>query len=288
MTSKNRPTWDDSNRRRYPLRGIELCLNCNGKSALTNTSFSFSDTNCGKCESETDIESSLAICYIIGKALGRRETVAAVSDRKYVGIWGGDRTEIENYPFIASVQFKRVHTCAGIVVSDLFILTTASCFDALGSEANEYSIVVGTSNLEEGGVAYDVARVIRQNEYPASRDHDIALLKLVKPLKLSIKVAIASLAPEGLILKDDAVFNVTGWGPDADHIEGILKTTKVHSINRDACSSRNGDEFRVTKYLICAGSNGHGPCMCLMCSEYLRAYGACRVTPGQVPGVKGN
>jgi secreted trypsin-like serine protease len=102
----------------------------------------------------------------------------------------GGRAASEPYPFMVSLQTKDSdsHRCGGSLVHPRMVLTAAHC---VGNDApaNEFRVMLGSTNLGSGGEFIDVKEIIVHEEY-AGGTSDVALLRLAKrstgtPIKIA-------------------------------------------------------------------------------------------------------
>ena len=63
----------------------------------------------------------------------------------------GKSVNINDYPWLVSIQFdffgQVKHACGGVIISDVFVLTTASCFDGALSLFSLFSVHAGIDNI---------------------------------------------------------------------------------------------------------------------------------------------
>ncbi|CAH1100032.1 unnamed protein product [Psylliodes chrysocephalus] len=128
---------------------------------------------------------------------------------KRLSIAGGTDTTIEEYPFVASVQWCDSvckHVSGGVIVNENWVLTSAIY------ATNAEQVVVGYSNLQgEDNVAVEVADAYVYPYYnPGLAPYDIALLQLAEALTFNDKVQPAKLPTQGQ--KFDGTAVVVGYG----------------------------------------------------------------------------
>ncbi|KAJ8667080.1 hypothetical protein QAD02_008742 [Eretmocerus hayati] len=112
-------------------------------------------------------------------------------------ILGGFNASIEDYPFMVSIRYPRTHACGGVIISSNIILTAAQCI-VEDYFLDLFYVKVGDSAINYKGTWHKVAKVIKHEGYRRllvqegdsiyyQKVNDIALLKLVKPIKIDNK-----------------------------------------------------------------------------------------------------
>lgn len=112
---------------------------------------------------------------------------------------GGQEIEIEQAPFMASLRegdngnFK--HLCGAVIISSKYLLTAAQCF--YSEQVDWFGITVGTNIKNDASVdIHSIKRIVVHEEYDAfvaPFKHDIALIELDEPLKLSNRINVIPL-----------------------------------------------------------------------------------------------
>lgn len=112
---------------------------------------------------------------------------------------GGHESKVEQVPFMASLresrgsQFK--HICGAVVISQKHLLTAAQC--CYSHHSDWFSIAVGSHiKDDETVVNHSIKRITVHENYDAfvaPFKHDIALIELDQPLKLSERVKVIPL-----------------------------------------------------------------------------------------------
>lgn len=84
-----------------------------------------------------------------------------------IRIIGGTTVPLGGAPFMASLRsLTNVHFCGGVIVSNRFILTAASC--TTGRAANSINVIVGTITLNAGGATHRSAAIINYPGFNAN------------------------------------------------------------------------------------------------------------------------
>lgn len=68
------------------------------------------------------------------------------SENIFLRIIGGERSEIQRWPWMASLQAKGMHQCGGTIISNRYLLTVAHCFDDIPSDF--FQVFLGSFNLK--------------------------------------------------------------------------------------------------------------------------------------------
>ncbi|XP_002912882.1 probable threonine protease PRSS50 [Ailuropoda melanoleuca] len=123
------------------------------------------------------------------------------------------------WPWMVSVQANGTHVCAGTLIASRWVLTAAHC---VIQDNFTYSVRVGSPRIDQmSPTTSDVPapQVILNKRYRShrywswvGRAHDIALLKLMWPLKYNKYVWPICLPGLDFEVKDGALCTVTGWG----------------------------------------------------------------------------
>ncbi|CAH1100141.1 unnamed protein product [Psylliodes chrysocephalus] len=165
---------------------------------------------------------SLAICYGAPNA--------KLSSKK-LKISPGVDVKIEDYPFVASVQWcNRIYgicenICGGVIVNENWILTSASC----AFEARK--VIVGESDLNaKHKVIVNVAAKYKHPNFTNKfGPNDLVLLKLSEALTFNDKVQPAKLPTKGQEFSGTAV--VTGYGDpyllDLNNLKAVPNVTLI-------------------------------------------------------------
>lgn len=92
----------------------------------------------------------------------------------------GRNVNIAEYPYQVSLQLARngMHLCGGGILSDRWILTAAQCTQGAESMPENVDVVVGTSDLANGGLRYKLEQIVNHPRFNwARRLNDISMLK---------------------------------------------------------------------------------------------------------------
>ncbi|XP_063833848.1 hypodermin-B-like [Ostrinia nubilalis] len=121
---------------------------------------------------------------------------------------------LEDYPYTVSIRLHGKHWCGGAIVSKLWILSAAQCFDYVTKE--EVSVRVGSVFRDFGGRILAVTDIRRHPEYKMDQyypEHNLAMIKINLPITTSTRMQ-----PVGLAIADadlPPMFGetvVTGYG----------------------------------------------------------------------------
>ncbi|XP_075976132.1 chymotrypsin-1-like isoform X1 [Anticarsia gemmatalis] len=186
-----------------------------------------------------------------------QEEVLGYSSR----ILGGVEAPPKYGKFHASIQnLTGHHVCGGAVVSEWHVVTAAHCVH--GANPAFMNIVVGTNNLETGGIQYDVVDIIVYDNYnTSSREHDIALLAIKEPFDLR-SVRILRLGKHELMEGDEII--LTGFGAQEPNglSSTVMQTLNLTVFNQEICEyAMRYATTPVTREMFCTFSQiGQGTC----------------------------
>ncbi|XP_076167242.1 trypsin-1-like [Ptiloglossa arizonensis] len=182
---------------------------------------------------------------------------------------GVDATPGE-FPYQVSIQWgippltQFSHACGGSILNENYVLTAGHCIMKIG----KLRVVAGKYYLnkaEESDQIVNVARATVHSGYKGGvAQHDIALLKLERPLKLNKLVAPVKLPTQNERQIGEAV--LSGWGSISKKIIPVLPTVLQKAIvpilNNDDCLAELtaqeviGQKPELFETQVCSGSAG--------------------------------
>ncbi|KAM3966950.1 chymotrypsin-1 [Aphomia sociella] len=173
---------------------------------------------------------------------------------------GGDYAPEEFGKFHASLQnLTGHHVCGGAVISPSHVVTAAHCI--YGAEAQYIKVVVGTNNLDSGGIQYDVETLDVHKEYDYNtRINDIAILKTNGFFNLQY-VHILSVDDEEL-LEGDLVL-LTGFGAQEPNGQSSrqMHALNLTVFNQETCEYAMRYSREVVHSMFCTFTQiGEGTC----------------------------
>ena len=103
--------------------------------------------------------------------------------------------------------------CGGTIISNLHVLTAASCTN--GTTETDIRVVIGGHNLDERNwTTIEVSKVTADPNYSGGRpyNYDLAILTLEEPVNFSRTVSPACLPSDVTEDFTGQVATITGWG----------------------------------------------------------------------------
>lgn len=133
-------------------------------------------------------------------------------------VMGGCPVSMGDFPWVVSLSEANArsridgHFCGGSIIADRWVLTAAHCVDSV-DPANPLGLEIyaNSASLQGGGTAFDVARVFVNAGYEGVGIDDIALLEMVRPMRITpAPLSDGTTAARVERIGDEAV--IIGWG----------------------------------------------------------------------------
>ncbi|XP_078344129.1 chymotrypsinogen A-like isoform X1 [Oculina patagonica] len=214
----------------------------------------------------------LAVLLVPFPSLTEAECGKRVSQPSRV-VNGEDATP-HSWPWQISLRYKNYgHICGGSLIEKDWVLTAAHCVNFDPTPAS-FKVTVGahhrTGSPTSVQETINVVKVIYHSKFkynpPESTDlrHDVALLKLERPITPSDKVNTVCL-PKGRNDKISAGKNcfITGWGRTigGGNASEVLQQAALPVADHKTCKATNKVLAKVYKGpMLCAGGQGKGGC----------------------------
>uniref|UniRef100_A0A8C1C9A8 Transmembrane serine protease 13b n=2 Tax=Cyprinus carpio TaxID=7962 RepID=A0A8C1C9A8_CYPCA len=169
---------------------------------------------------------------------------------------GGSAAAEGQWPWQASLHFQGSHSCGGTLVAPDFIITAAHCFPkgTPGSQLpSNWRVYIGLVSQLQLLSPYNVKQIILHENYdPATKNNDIALLKLSKPASNIQPVCLPVFGQTFPAAKQcwTTGFGVTKQGAG---ISTLLMEVAVNLIDSAVCNSFTVYGGRITENMQCAG-----------------------------------
>ncbi|XP_075238643.1 trypsin-like [Lycorma delicatula] len=184
--------------------------------------------------------------------------VCGVSSRN-MRIVGGNETRINEFPWLAMLNYRGKFYCAGTLITRFHVLTAAHCVEGL--KHKEISVVMGEHNRKLKNETETWKRkVVHVERHPnftiATFDNDIAVLTLDKPLNIkdsNLRTGCIPSSRETNYTSRIAV--VAGWGKTHEKkpTSDTLNKVAVPILSKEQCKQAGYNKSRLTVNMICAG-----------------------------------
>jgi len=153
-------------------------------------------------------------------------------------IYGGYEINISQAPWQVLIKNNGKTGGGGCIIGNQWILTAKHC--TMGDLLPEMEIIYGISCKSE----IKESNTIRVSGIIRHPSTDLALLKLEKPIELSDKAQIISMASPSIEIAAGSSAFVTGWGSSLNSSDvNCLRRANVVTVNRERMDELCGDIF---------------------------------------------
>ncbi|KAI4589605.1 hypothetical protein MJG53_000654 [Ovis ammon polii x Ovis aries] len=186
------------------------------------------------------------------------ECGVAVKTSRQSRIVGGSNANSGEWPWQVSLHVQGIHVCGGSIITPEWIVTAAHCVEEPLNNPKIWAAFAGIlkQSFMFYGSGYRVAKVISHPNYDSkTKNNDIALMKLQKPLTFNDKVKPVCLPNPGMMLEPTQSCWISGWGAtyEKGKTSDDLNAAKVHLIEPRKCNSKYMYDNLITPAMICAG-----------------------------------
>ncbi|XP_025834019.1 trypsin-1-like isoform X2 [Agrilus planipennis] len=175
---------------------------------------------------------------------------------KMTRIVGGVETQVNMYPWIATLTYNSRFYCGATVINNKYLLTAAHCVNGFTKERLGASFLVHDRDVNENqSFTKKIKNVIRHRSYHSGAlyNNDIALLELDSPLEFNNVLRPVCLPSAGRSYSGQSGV-VIGWGATVEngHIATKLREVEVPILSNEECK-KTGYGNRITDNMLCAG-----------------------------------
>lgn len=181
-----------------------------------------------------------------------------------IRIVGGMPTGINRYPWVARLVYDGKFHCGASLINNDYVVTAAHCVRRL--KRSKIRVILGDHDQtvinDSESVMRAVSSIVRHRHFDVnSYNHDIALLKLRKPVVFSKTVRPVCLPPEDL---DPAGMTgiVVGWGRTSEGgtLASVIQEVQVPILTLSQCRNSKYKPSRITANMLCAGKGVQDSC----------------------------
>ncbi|XP_016398384.1 granzyme B(G,H)-like [Sinocyclocheilus rhinocerous] len=171
------------------------------------------------------------------------------------GIVGGKEVKPHSRPYMASLQYRRQHTCGGMLIRDDYVLTSGHCLN------KNLEVVLGAHNIsqnEDSQQTIQVDKYIRHPKYENGRFiYDIMLLKLKTKAVRNEFVDFIELPKNNKNMPAHVECSIAGWGmtKPGGRVSDALQEVGLKLQFSFECKNKWKDHFNSEK-MICSLSDG--------------------------------
>ncbi|XP_028046585.2 vitamin K-dependent protein C [Monomorium pharaonis] len=185
----------------------------------------FRRTDCNKHITDAAVNNKVELRHergVLDLVFGRFRTCGAClcgrSNRNVARILGGEYTESHEFPWLANIHVNSKLLVSGVLINDRYVLTAAS--QLIGTTAHEIKVSLGEydrCSLDISSVNNSVETLNLHPEFnPTSNTHDLALLRLSRPIKFEKRISPICLPNPGSTYLGQ-VGTLVGWTKNKDN-----------------------------------------------------------------------
>ncbi|KAJ8919215.1 hypothetical protein NQ315_012203, partial [Exocentrus adspersus] len=178
-------------------------------------------------------------------------------------IVGGKPTGINRYPWIARIIYDGHYHCGASLLTEEYVITAAHCVRRL--KKSKIRVILGdhdaSTTNEVPAKMRAVLQIIKHRNFdPDTFNHDIALLRLRKPVEFNKQIRPIclpkTLDPSG------KVGTVVGWGrtTEGGMLPNVVHEVEVPILTLSQCRAMKYRASRITTYMLCAGKGSQDSC----------------------------
>ncbi|XP_054435538.1 coagulation factor IX [Pteronotus mesoamericanus] len=184
----------------------------------------------------------------------------------FTRVVGGEDAEPGQFPWQVILNGKVDTLCGGSIINEKWVVTAAHCI----KPGDTITVIAGKHNIEvkeETEQKRNVVRILLHHNYNASINkysHDIALLKLDKPLMLNsyvTPICVADKKYTNIFLKFGSG-TVSGWGRlfNRGRSASVLQYLNVPFVDQATCV--DSTKVTILNNMFCAGFHEGGKDSC--------------------------
>ncbi|KAA0705512.1 Prostasin [Triplophysa tibetana] len=169
------------------------------------------------------------------------------------------------WPWMATLHFNGSHVCGGTMVSQRFVMTSASCFSR-STNASNWTVVLGRLN-QKGTNANEISVQVASITISNVTGDNIAIVYLASAPKLSdfIQPLCVDMGESRFSVNTSCW--VAGWGSVSGSADQILQEFRTSIVD---CGNSSSNSICTTSITLQEGDQG-GPLMCKLGLSWIQA-----------------